>query len=390
MNKKQGDPEKRTHRDVILMIGPLPPQVGGIEAFIGYLLETDLSKNYAIKTLDMSKPAIQREKMAYATLMGYERSFGRGFWLTLRSWGYSVLFFMRFLYQLVRYRIRILHIHTASHTNFWEKCIYIAVGKLLRKKVIMHVHGSQFELFYHQSRSLTRRLIAYFLGLCNRVIALSQSWFDFFIQFLPAETVSVVRNGIDLRAYQQNDFRKSPEPSVVFLGEVGTRKGIFDLIESAWLLKNTGECPKFHIIGPGAILAAQERAIDKGVGDYFNFYGSLRGKEKIGLMASAWCFILPTYAEGLPLSILEAYAVGLPVISTYVGGIPEVVKHGVNGFLVQPGDARTSAEMLRTVLKDSEMRQKMAQVNRRQAFEKYDINNCARQIDEIYRKLLSD
>jgi glycosyltransferase involved in cell wall biosynthesis len=184
-------------------------------------------------------------------------------------------------------------------------------------------------------------------------------------------------------------FARVPEPSVVFLGEVGTRKGIFDLIESAWLLKNTGECPKFHIIGPGAILAAQERAIDKGVGDYFNFYGSLRGKEKIGLMASAWCFVLPTYAEGLPLSILERTRSACRSSLHMSAGFRKW-SNTASTLFGATGDARTSAEMLRTVLNDSEMRQKMAQVNRRQAFEKYDINNCARQIDEIYRKLLSD
>ncbi|MBN1542663.1 glycosyltransferase family 4 protein, partial [candidate division KSB1 bacterium] len=259
----------------ILMLGPLPPQVGGMESFITYLLGTDLVKKYRIHTLDMSKPGVNREKMPFATLMGYERSFKRGFWITLRSYGYSVLFFLRFLEQLRRHRIRLLHIHTASHTNFWEKCAYIAMAKLLGKKVVLHVHGSQFALFYHQSRGPARMLIEYFLRACDRVVALSQSWYDFFVGFLPQDKVVLVRNGIDLTEYEKNSFRRTPEPSVAFLGEVGTRKGIFDLIESARLLKQTGGCPHFHIIGPGAIAGARQRAEEKGVDAYFHFHGSL-------------------------------------------------------------------------------------------------------------------
>ncbi|MBN1541150.1 glycosyltransferase family 4 protein, partial [candidate division KSB1 bacterium] len=121
----------------------------------------------------------------------------------------------------------------------------------------------------------------------------------------------------------------------------------------------------------------------------FHFHGSRHGREKIECLASAWCFVLPTYAEGMPLSILEAYAVGLPVVSTQVGGIPEMIDQGINGFLAQPGDTRAIAAGLRCVLEDGELRARISQTNRQKVFARYNISVCAEQIDEIYRELLN-
>ena len=374
-------------RTNVLIIGPLPPQVGGIESYLGYLLKTKLTQKYHIRVLNISKPAINSSKKSFASLSGYDRCFKRGWRILAQSYLYSMYFFMRYLWELLSHPVDYVHIHTASYTSFWEKCAYISAGKLFRKKVLIHIHGSRFADFYRASSSPAQRLIRTFLMRCDRIIVLSRSWARFFIEFLPAEQVKIVENGIDLTDYASNSFTKTEHPSLSYLGEVGVRKGIFDLIAAVALLRRQGFDLQVLVIGPGEIEKARREARKSGVDDLFHFLGPLYNRPKVKALASAWGFVLPTYAEGMPLSILEAFAAGLPVISTPVGGIPEVVRENENGYIVKPGDPATLARAVQKLFADERARSGMASLNRLQAFEKYDIHACADRIDMIYREL---
>ncbi|HNY92292.1 MAG TPA: glycosyltransferase family 4 protein, partial [bacterium] len=100
------------------------------------------------------------------------------------------------------------------------------------------------------------------------------------------------------------------------------------------------------------------------------------------------CMALPSYAEVFPLSLLEGYAAGLPVVSTRVGGIPDFVQEGENGLLVEPGDQEGLAAALTRLLTETPLRCRMAEANRRVARERYDIDICAQRVREIYQELL--
>jgi glycosyltransferase involved in cell wall biosynthesis len=383
----------KRHRNVtpsrrVLVVGPLPPQIGGIESFIGYLLSTQLTQNYDIQLLDISKPKVKNNQARYATLSGYSLCFRRHPRVLLASYVYSITFFTRFLWLTLTRSYDLLHLHTASYTSFWEKCVYISLARLFRRKVVLHVHGSRFSQFFRDSSTVMRKLVIHYLNKTDRVIALSQSMKAFFSRLMPAEKIAIVENGIDMNPFLGLRRQLSPRPSLVFLGVVGSRKGIFDLIDVASMLRHQGLDCDYHILGPGKIALARQQAEQAGVRDLFHFHGPVEGEGKVRLLEKSWCFVLPSYAEGMPLAILEAFAAGLPVVSTTVGGIPEVVHSDVNGYLVDPGDKEGFARMIQKLLTQPHLLEKISAQNRQDALSKYRIEAVAEKIDFIYTELL--
>ncbi len=365
----------------IVMVGPLPPQVGGIETFVFNLMHSNLVQKHDITLINISKPLITK-KPEFRTLSGYRRCFGRGLKVLMTSYSYSALFFLKFLWTLFSRRVDIVHLHTASYTSFWEKCAYILVAKTLRKKVIIHMHASRFEYFYDESHVLFQKWIAYFLSLCDHVIVLSKSWYRFYTRLIDADRLELVPNGIDLRV--KSSPEKSETPRIVFLGEVGRRKGIYDLIDAARILKEKGMNIEYDIIGPGEIDRAKKAAVKANLKNEFNFHGPMAGEQKLRVLSRGWIMSLPSYAEGMPLAVLEAMAAGCAIVSSSVGGIPDVIDHGKHGYLFNPGDVKELANNLSRLVDHPTLLHQFqkASLERVRAF---DLETCADLIDRLYQ-----
>jgi glycosyltransferase involved in cell wall biosynthesis len=376
--------KKHAHKYSVLMVGAMPPQLGGIERYVGDLVASDLASRHRVIPFNLNKPWVN-SKTSFKTLAGYQRSFGRGVRTVLTSYAYSLFFFTKFLLYLLTTWIDIIHIHSASYTSFWEKCYYIYVGKLFGKKVVLHIHGSRFESFYQQSGGQTRRWIAYFMQKCDTVIALGQYWRRFYCRFLPMEKVKIVYNGIDLQSYRCQT-PKTDNPSLVFVGEVGQRKGIYDLLASSKILQRRWPDIRLDIIGTGELDQVAQKSRSMGL-KHVRLHGAQFAQHKVEMLCRSWCFVLPSYAEQMPLVIIEAFAAGLPAISTRIGTIPEMIKPFENGFVVNAGDVEQLAKMISLVLENETLRMEMGRKNRLEAHNLYDINRCAQDIDTIYQSL---
>jgi len=171
------------------------------------------------------------------------------------------------------------------------------------------------------------------------------------------------------------------------MGRIERKKGIHDLIEAGKLLADKFRF-KIILCGEGNISLWQEECSNKGLIDVIQFRGWVSGEEKELLLRETDIYVLPSYSEGLPMSILEAMSYGIPVISTPVGGVPEVVIDGINGFLVDPGDVHGLADKLEQLISDYRLRMKMGITGRQFAQEKFDISNNIKQLMNIYARLL--
>ncbi len=369
----------------VLHVSPAPPQLGGMEAFMGDLLKSSLARRHHIILLNISKPRLFRGG-AYAIKTGYAGAFKRRLSLTAMSHAYSIRFFLRFVVMLLCRRIDIVHIHTASYTSFWEKCAYIFTARAAGRKVVLHVHGALFKEFYAGSPPVLQSAIRYFFRQCDAIIALSESWRRYFAQWGINDRIHVVQNGIDLTPFEG---MKQKDGVVTFLhiGEVSRRKGIYDVIDAAARLCKKGLSFHVDIVGPGEIDAVKSEANKKGAAKVITLHGPRRGEEKYHFFARASAFVLASYGEGLPISILEALAAGLPIISTRVGGIPDVLEHGKNGFLCEPGDVDQLEKAMSALTDEDKMRQKMAATNYRYARETFSIERCAEKISAVYDQL---
>lgn len=235
-------------------------------------------------------------------------------------------------WMLCHPEIQIVHVHGASYASFWRKRIFINLAKRFGKKVVFHCHGSEFQRFTSQHTNAVVKT----LNKCDCIIALSDSWKEWFEQTIHHKNVVVIKNVIappHIHKVAHDRF------TLLFLGRLGYRKGIYDLLDVLIAHKNEfqGKLELFFG-GDGDVEQVKEIIYKNGLEEIAQYQGWVDGDKKESLLNMADAYILPSYNEGLPISVLEAMSYSLPIISTKVGGIPEILKNEENGYIIDPGD----------------------------------------------------
>lgn len=280
--------------------------------------------------------------------------------------------------------IKIVHIHTASDNSFKRKTIFIAIAKFFRKKIILHIHGGNFKNFY----STNPKRISYILQKADLIIALSNGWKQFFISNCHCKNVTVLNNPIE----KPHDIKCQPhkKTTILFLGKVSKEKGIYDLIEVVnVLIKENKLNISLQICGND-----DNNILSKLINKYnlkndVEVEGWVEGFKKSSLLANADIFILPSYIEGLPICILEAMSYKKPIITTPVGGIPEIITHDKNGILVPPGDKNALAKAIITLYSDPDKCQLIGNAGY-ETSKAFWSDNIKKELFKIYETLLNN
>lgn len=286
--------------------------------------------------------------------------------------------------------IKIVHIHTAADASFWRKSFFIKLAKFFHKKVIVHVHASRFKDFYNESN--TKQQIIDNLNLANVVIVLSQSWKVWFNNIgIPENKIIVLNNIVD---YPQNNDQVQPltirKMHFLFLGEIGKRKGVFDVLQALTQNKIFYEENIIFKIGGNKMEEELKSYIkDKGLEEFVHFEGWVGGDKKIQLLNWADVFILPSFNEGLPISILEAMSYGCAIISTPVGGILEILHNKENGLIVQPGNIEMIGNAIREMIMFPEKVVEMGEKSK-QLVHPFLPDNVFKKLNNIYKSLINE
>lgn len=258
---------------------------------------------------------------------------------------YSYVVFL--WYMLFNKSIKIVHIQGAAFASFERNIFFVRVGKIFGKKVIMHMHCADFESYYNPSSHKQR--IVDTINACDLYMVLSDSWKSYFESIgVKSNIIKVLNNTITPPVVRK--IERSPETfNLLYLGVIGQRKGIYDILKA--LKNNKKEFDGKVCLRVGGNQEEEKLMAcihDYGLQDMVTFEGFVSGEKKIECLNWADAYILPSFNEGLPIGILEAMAYGHPIISTSVGGIPEVVKDGVNGIIVEPGNVEQIATAIST------------------------------------------
>jgi glycosyltransferase involved in cell wall biosynthesis len=253
---------------------------------------------------------------------------------------YFIFFLLIFFKKLFFDRsIRIVHIHGASRASFARKFICFVIAKyFFRKKIIYHIHGAEYHLFSEKTIPILKFLIKMFINNSDCIVCLSEVWKSFFTSNFNPKNIKILPNIIDYPSISTLN-KESSVLEFLFLGQITNRKGIYDLID---VLSQNKEkyFDKIKVVvgGNGDVEKFKTIIKEKQINGLVEFIGWVTCKKKIYSLQSADVYILPSYNEGLPISILEAMSYGKAIISTNVGGIPEIVIPGRNGILIEPGN----------------------------------------------------
>ncbi len=253
------------------------------------------------------------------------------------------------VFVVLRRGYDVYHIHVASYGSTFRKALYALIAKHWKKKVIFHIHGGEYLEFYRKLSVKNQHRLVNLLNRVDVVIALSNEWKRSFEEVLGIGNCVVLQNGIDTDRLEKAYCTLSNNKNCfLMLGRMCRDKGVYDLIDATILVKQRYPDVKVYIAGDGDVEKVQATVLEKGLQENIEILGWLDDEQKIQALRKVATVILPSYKEGLPMSILEGMAAGKVVIASRVGAIPEVIA-AENGFLVNSGDIQGIAKAMLTV-----------------------------------------
>lgn len=265
----------------------------------------------------------------------------------VKSW-YALQALVRtwFLLTFVK-RIKIVHIHGAANASFDRCKLFIRLAKKCSKKVILHEHAADFVEYYQEADD--KQGITNTLQMCDAMIVLSQSWKEYFASIgMEGNRIHVLNNIVSPPTLLPEKHTEDGKLHLMYMGEISKRKGGFDLLKAVADNKEYFKDKLVLRMGGNEVDGDIKAYIrEHGLSDFVSYEGWIAGQKKIDCLNWEDVYILPSYNEGLPIAILEAMAYSHPVISTPVGGVPEVIKAGENGILVKPGDTKAIADAIK-------------------------------------------
>jgi len=286
-------------------------------------------------------------------------------------------------------RIALLHCHTAMNGSFWRKILFSILSHSFGIPVLLHLHSGRTKVFYDSLPVLAKRLVSQQLSTATAVMVLSESWRLFVLEIAPKAHVVVLPNYVELPEYHTKGDR-GDRINVLFLGLVGENKGIYDLLPAfAAAVKNVPQL-FLRVGGNGEVEKGRVFAHELGLDAHVEFLGWVSGDAKKELLREADIFVLPSYNEGLPVSVLEAMSWGIPVITTTVGGIPELIEDRVNGFLISPGDISALQSLLEQLGIDPTTGGRVGLAGRLSIQKKYSKEAVLPKLESLYAECFPD
>jgi len=293
---------------------------------------------------------------------------------------------------------------------FLRDAVIVSTAKFRGKKVIAHYRGGNFHNFYSQRGPVFRWFIRQTLKHIDCLIVQAEALKSIFADLFPYEKMHVLYNGLKSAGHNSRYEPAGERPfTILFIGHIAFSKGFYELVLAFLRLRQryqvrllfageqrfagrkrksitgflSGTARKFFV--------EHARSIEQSIAEFVehadeygaHYLGIIYGTEKTKAFAHADVFVLPSYTEGFSMSVLEAMAHGLPVVVTPVGAMPEIVKEGVNGVFVQPGDSKDLEEKLETLILNQAKARAMGQYNIRYVRERFSIEQIAEKLEDI-------
>lgn len=281
----------------------------------------------------------------------------------------------------------LVHVHLSAHASFWRKSVVCFMARLAGRPYVLHLHSGFFPEFYEQqSGPLARRLIRGIFAGAAVVIVLSEQWRSWLLRICATARIEVLTNAVALPDLSRLRRSRSHESTLLFLGDISRSKGVFDLVRA--FARVSRDFPRLKLVcaGPGSSRDLRRLCDELDVGDRVSCPGWLDTERKLAELAGATIFVLPSYAEALPMALLEAMSWNLPVITTPVGGIPQVIAHEVNGLLLAPGDIDGIAAAITRLMREPALREGLGAAARRTIERSYSLDAAVERLIGIYRR----
>ena len=284
-------------------------------------------------------------------------------------------------------RIALVHVNIAARGSTWRKLFVVAMARLLRLPLILHLHAHDYPGFFLAVPAMGQWVIRWMFQTADRVIVLGGGWRSYVVDQLGVarERVEILHNAVpDPLPGGELPKRDSAVPQICFLGILGDRKGVPTLLRAL-------AHPVVHAHAYGAVIAGngdvdhyRSMAADLDLSDRVSFPGWIHAPDAASLYSRSDIFVLPSRAEGLSSSLIEAMAYGLAIVTTPVGAHGEVIASGDNGLLVPVDDVEALAVSLDQLLANPAKRVELGRRARESFLAQFELEAFLDRLEAIY------
>ena len=300
-----------------------------------------------------------------------------GFWKLF----YLITAFTKYIFILPFYDL--VHIHISEPPSAIRKCLFMWWANIWRKKTIVHFHSFSSDTTIKSKRS---SIYKYLFTKADVVLVLSKYWRDEVNDvFDLGDKVKILFNPC---SSEVSNIPYDKKPNILYAGAVNARKGYADLIVAFSKIANGVSDWNLVFAGNGEIEKGKQLADSLGIGNQVHFLGWVNGEAKDKAFKEASIFCLPSYAEGFPMAVLDAWSYGLPVVSTPVGGLPDIAIDNENILMFNPGATDKLAEQLERMINEGDLRRKISNASIELSKTTFSEKVINEQLEEIYKSLL--
>ena len=282
----------------------------------------------------------------------------------------------------------IVHAHMASRGSYERKAFFLRKAISKEKKAVVHLHGGEFGMWFDEELGEKKRdEIRALFNSADAVIVLSEEWRQWLVSrsFAPKRLV-VMHNAVSVPT---QPCSLSSHQDVLFLGRLDANKSPDVLLRASRDMLEQHSDTKLVFGGDGYPERYEALARELGIADRCEFVGWITGDDKERLFERAGVYCLPSKNEGMPMSVLEAMAHGVPTIATPVGGVPQVIEDGVNGYLMPVDDEGRLSELLCRLMDSQGLRASIGAAARATISDNFNIEQNMEELVQLYRGLMS-
>ena len=263
---------------------------------------------------------------------------------------------------------RVVHITTPGQLSIFRDIVIIAVAKVFGVKTLYNIRFGRIPEIAQQNTG-EWRWIARAMQMVHQVIVIDEATETAVRQYLPDVNLIRVPNCVDIAGMPVPEPIERTQKTVMYLGWVIPTKGMDELVQAWSALRPQGW--QLQIVGPGDAMY-QQALVERHRPEGIEFAGERSHQEAMQIMAASTLFVLPSYTEGFPNVVVEAMALGRPIVATTVGAIPELLGDGC-GTLVPPQDADALKQALAAVMADTNACREMGGRARERAQTRYAL-----------------
>ena len=294
--------------------------------------------------------------------------------------------------MLVMRRVALLHAHVSSDASFWRKSMVLFVARCFGVPTVFHLHSGGFSKWVDRRgrASLHNRWIRRTLESSGAIIVLNRGIADWMKAFAPQANVLVIGNPVIIPPIigSREGVGEGRAGRVLYLGGIYDFKGCYDLLKAWAAFRELVPGWRLVVGGKGEIERFFHEAEGLGVRGDIEFLGWITGPTKERELLRADVLVLPSYHEGMPMSVLEAMAYGVPVIATPVGGVVDMMEPEQHGLWVSPGDVPALTRSLVRLAESASLRATLGAAAREHVIRNNGIDAGLGQLFRLYGDLL--